>query len=57
VHIYAINIILNYKYILCTEVVYINYFASNLKIYINKKLYYNNSLSLNKTINLISISL
>jgi len=69
-----INIILNYKHTLYTEVAYINYFINSLNIYasktlipsfnvlfiypsINKKLYYNNSLSLNKNINLTSISL
>jgi len=70
----TINIILNYKYTLYTEVTYINYFVGSLNIYvgktpvssfgilfiyifINKKLYYNSSLSLNKSINLTSISL
>ena len=70
----TINIILNYKYTLYTEVTYINYFVGSLNIYvgktpvssfgilfiyifINKKLYYNSSLSLNKNIDLTSISL
>ena len=38
---YIINITLNYKYILSTEVAYINYFISNLNIYINKTLVLN----------------
>jgi len=70
----AINIALNYKYILYTEVAHTNYFTSNLNtftdktlvpsfgvlftcLFINKKPYYNNSLSLNKSIDLTSISL
>jgi len=36
VRVYIINIALNYKHILCTEITYINHFASNLNIYINK---------------------
>jgi len=32
----VINIILNYKYILYTEVAYTNYLASNLNIFIDK---------------------
>jgi len=74
VQINAINIALNCKYILYTEVAYTNYFINNLNtfinktpvssssvlftyLFINKKLYYNSSLSLNKSINLTSISL
>jgi len=38
VYIYIINIILNYKRILYTEVAYINYFINSLNIYINKTL-------------------
>jgi len=53
----AINVILNYKYIFYIEIAHTNYFASNLNTFINKKLYYNNSLSLNRSINLINISL
>ena len=70
----AINITLNYKYTLYTEVARTNYFTSSLNIFvnktpvpssgtlftylsINKKLYYNNGLSLNKSIDLTSISL
>jgi len=69
-----INVALNYKYTLYTEVAYINYLTSNLNTFIdktpvpsssalfthpsiNKKPYYSNSLSLNKSINLTSISL
>jgi len=33
-----INIALNYKHTLCTEVAYINYFISSLDIYVNKTL-------------------
>jgi len=33
---YVINIILNYKCILRTEVAYTNYFINSLNIYINK---------------------
>jgi len=36
VRIYTINITLNYKYILCTEVAYTNYFINNLNIYADK---------------------
>ena len=67
-------IALSYKYILCIEVTYTNYFISSLNIYAGKTLvpnfgalsghlsadkkpYYNSSLSLNKSINLTSISL
>jgi len=74
VHTYIINIVLNYKHILYTEVAYTNCLINSLNIYtnktpvfsfsilfiylfINKRLYYNNSLSLNKSINLTSISL
>jgi len=74
VHTDAINITLNYKYILYTEVARTNYLANNLNIFvdktlvsgfsilfiypsINKKPYYNSGLSLNKSINLINISL
>ena len=32
----VINITLNYKRTLCTEVVYINYFINNLNIYTSK---------------------
>jgi len=70
----VINIALNYRHTLYTEVAYTNYFANSLNIYvsetpvpnfgvlftylsINKKLYYNSGLSLNKSINLTSISL
>jgi len=68
------NIILNYKYTLYIEVIYINCFVNSLNTYIgktpvlgfgvlftylfiNKKLYYNGGLFLNKSINLINISL
>ena len=67
-------IALSYRRTLYIEVVYINYLASSLNIYIgktlvlnfnapfsypsaDKKLYYNSSLFLNRSINLISISL
>jgi len=70
----TINVALSYKYTLYTKVAHINYFISNLNIFINKtpipsssilftylstnkKPYYNNSLSLNKSINLTSVSL
>jgi len=38
VHINVINITLNYKHILYTEVAYINYFINSLNIYIGKTL-------------------
>ena len=36
VHIYTINITLNYKYILYTKVAQTNYFINSLNIYTNK---------------------
>jgi len=33
---YIVNIILNYKRILCTEIAYTNYFINNLNIYTDK---------------------
>jgi len=33
---YITNIALNYKRILCIKVAYINYFANNLNIYVDK---------------------
>ena len=35
---YIINVVLNYRYTLCSEVAYINYFASSLNIFIGKTL-------------------
>jgi len=36
VHTYAINIVLNYKYILYIKIAYINCLVNSLNIYINK---------------------